>query len=578
MSAAAVLRMQNGGRRMFEKDRSLKARLALLIAFVVFIIVTPLVGTVNGSLNGKIVDAATAGAYSELVRLLPIVFAMFLVHGLCRFFIQSIRARLVCQERRSLKQSMFSGLFRFSHQDFGEEETGVHIATFSNDISILEYRYIEAILSGVEDLISIITYGSAIIYLNRKLAIVIMGGELFSVLVCVFARKYSNDCNNRYIAALNEFTQRLKDYFHSFQTIRNYSVENQFISKFSRVNDRTEEMKTTADQALAFANTLSNVCNSCTKFAIFGYGVILMIHGEITIGVMFVAYNYTDSFIGPIHDFLKQINAVESVRGVRDRVKKLIRAPMDTAQGALPEATEHSGESAVEFRNVSLTLGDTPILQSVSYEFRKGRKYLIVGKNGSGKSSMLQLLKKKWDSFDGELFIDGAEIRSLDTVQLSSQISYINEHVSLMCDTVENNITLYRSIEPERIAEACEKAGLRVPLDRVIRDGERNLSSGEQRRLEIARAMISQTQTIIFDEAVSTLDVLTAYEIEKLLLSLPETVLFVSHNFSAQLLGQYDEILVMDGGRILDTGTHEALMQSCALYQEMISIKTGKRT
>ena len=120
------------------------------------------------------------------------------------------------------------------------------------------------------------------------------------------------------------------------------------------------------------------------------------------------------------------------------------------------------------------------------------------------------------------------------------------------------------------------QVGLKVNLDRVVRDGERNLSSGETRRIEIARSLINRANVIIYDEAISTLDIPTAHAIEKTLLELEgQTLLFVSHNFSSQMIDHYDQILLLDNGRISESGTHAELLQTSAYYRRIMEIKNG---
>ena len=179
--------------------------------------------------------------------------------------------------------------------------------------------------------------------------------------------------------------------------------------------------------------------------------------------------------------------------------------------------------------------------------------------------------------YSGEILVNGRNIRDISFASLSETVSYINESVSLFCDSVENNITLYRKATKEDLLNVVHTVGLSVPLDRRIRDGDRNISSGEARRIEIARSLLRKAQVIVFDEAISTLDIPTAYSIEKVLLNLSEqTILFVSHNFSGKLLDRYDGILLIENGKIIASGTHQELMRQSPYYRRLMTIKNGK--
>ena len=145
----------------------------------------------------------------------------------------------------------------------------------------------------------------------------------------------------------------------------------------------------------------------------------------------------------------------------------------------------------------------------------------------------------------------------------------------MLSDTVKNNILLYREISDETLQEAMKTVELSVPIDRQIGDGGKYLSSGERRKLEIARALVKNPQVLILDEVVSTLDIETAYEIEKLILELNTTVIMVSNAFSGKLIEKYDAIILMDKGEILASGRHKELLEKSAMYREIYEIRCG---
>ena len=232
--------------------------------------------------------------------------------------------------------------------------------------------------------------------------------------------------------------------------------------------------------------------------------------------------------------------------------------------------------STIEFQNVSLKKGNKEILRDISLKFEPGKKYLLIGRNGSGKSSMLRLLKGYDNEYIGNILIGGVELRNIDSASMAKAIIYINEQVSLFCDTVKNNITMYRDYSDAEIDIAAKMSGLTVPLERVVTDGEINLSSGERRRIELARAYLCQAQMLVLDEAVSTLDVETAYNIEKTMLDMEDrTVVFVSHNFSSSLIRKYDSIILLFDGVVVDQGTHDQLIQRSEMYRNIVKIKSG---
>lgn len=545
----------------------------LLVAYIVLVFVAPVINVNASYTSGEMMDQATAADYQTFIGTLMIFLGYFILHGALLFFIQTIRIRLVSFCRRDLKQDMFRQVMFTDNTFFSKPDMGFHIAAFSNDITILESKYFEAWLEAIESIIAVVTAIVAVFNLNTKMAWVIVSGEIFSIVLCYLIRGYSMTKNRIYIENLAKFTQRIKDFFASFQTIYNYSVENQIKKRFNRINTDTERSKDEADMSIAFVDTLAKVCNSLIKFIIVGYGITLMMRGKITIGLIYTAYQFTNQLVGPMHSIISKINAIESVKSIVNRIKSIANA---SAKETKQEDIKLHQPAILSFNNVSVDIDGKEILKGITHTFYPGKKYLIIGRNGAGKSTLLRLLKRSIDDFHGSISINGQDIRHFSYKSLCDVVSYINESVSLICDTVRQNIVLYRDISEKRVQEVVDMVGLKVNLDRVVRDGERNMSSGETRRIEIARSLLNKADVIVYDEAISTLDILTAYEIEKTLLSLREqTVIFVSHNFSSLLIDQYDQIIMLDSGKICGCGTHNELMKTNEYYRHIMNIKNG---
>ncbi len=545
----------------------------LVLAFTVTVIAAPLVHVKTATVSGTMVDFATAGDYQSFWQTLLKFFILFLIHGGLMLLIQIIRIRIVSLCRQDLRGDMFRAMMSVNNTAFAKPDIGFHIAAFSNDITILETKYFEAMLEGIEAVLSVITSVAAIFNLNTAMAIIMVTFQSLGVVLCYLLRNYSMKKNRTYIEKLALFTQRIKDYFSSFQMIQNYCVEDRMKNRFNKMNGETESAKQDADMAIAFVDRLGNICIPLTKFIMVGYGITLMVLGKLTMGSIFTAFQLSNQFVGPLNTIMAKMNSIEAVKSIVSRIKNL---STDSAAEKKRQDISLEGPARLSLENVGMQFGEKAVLKDISFTFEPGKKYLIIGKNGAGKSTLLKLLKRSTEEFAGRISLNGHNVKDFSYGSLSRVISYINESVPLICDTVRQNILLYRDIPEEQLKAAVDAVGLKVDLDRVIRDGDRNLSSGEMRRIEIARSLINKADIIVYDEAISTLDIPTAYEIEKALLSLEgQTLLFVSHNFSAKLLSQYDCIVLMDSGRICGFGTHEQLMESNAYYRRILKIKNG---
>ena len=356
----------------------------------------------------------------------------------------------------------------------------------------------------------------------------------------------------------------------------NYSIEDKFVKKFSQENKVVEETKFKAEFSLAIIDGIIGRLSWAIQLLIVIIGLFSMIRGKLSFGSVFSAYLLAGDLGQPIQSFGDRISRMRSVKGIENKFRKI----QETygASGEENPVADNVPLFDISLEDVELRLNDTPIINHISTVFSKGKKYLIIGSNGSGKSSLAKLLKGNYRDFSGTVKLGESELNSPGGAKLVRQISYSNENVALLSDTVRNNILLYRNCPEERFAQAVQMAELTVPLDREIGENGRFLSSGERRKLEIARALIEDPKVLIFDEVVSTLDIETAYEIEKLILTLENrTVIMISNAFSGQMLEKYDAIVLMDNGKFLAMGKHEDLLRTCSEYRNIYTIRCGER-
>jgi ABC-type multidrug transport system fused ATPase/permease subunit len=301
--------------------------------------------------------------------------------------------------------------------------------------------------------------------------------------------------------------------------------------------------------------------------------------GEILLGTVVAAQSFSVQLATPLQLIVQDVNAIASIKSIVDKIRDLTTD--ETPETPLTDVEippEETARITLAFEGVNLTADSgKKILNNFTFTFEPGKKYLILGKNGAGKSSVFKVLKRRFASFDGNIKINGEDLSRFSNASLSRRVAYLGENVSLLTGTVAENITFWRELPPETVLAAVGQSHLRLPLDREIGDEGYNISSGEQRRIEIARGLTAPVAVMIFDEIVSTLDVETAYEIEKTALSYEnKTVIFISHNFSGKLVREYDDILIMENGSLVDHGDFETLKDTSAYFRRICEIKFGE--
>ena len=558
-----------------------------LAIIVVLMIIEPTINSVLNFWLQKLFNSATVG--TDIVYILRLLTAGFLLWMFKRIITHAmliIRDRFICNIKCDIKHRMFVDLLSINTANISQNASGgEHISMFTNDVLLIEQRFLNQIMGLISGVFSIAILGYSFVLLNPKLACAIIGFGVLTIFVPTFFSKNLNNKNTVYAKKIAFFTQKLKEYISSYPTIKNYSIEPKIMERFDIENRETENSKFEADCAFTLANSVGQLLAWFMQFIGVGLGIVLVIKGEIMIGTVIAAQAFAGDLALPIQNIIININ---SIRSVKDIVKKL-----ETFTDAYSTETETDSENNkpddntkilhntnraydIEFDSISLKIGEKTIVDNFSFKFESGKKYLVVGVNGSGKSSVFKILKKWYNNCSGNIFINGVPISCYSNKELSGIVSYLNESVSLFSGSLKDNITLFKDYNNEDFQNAISGAHIQIDINREIADEGRNISSGEQRRVEIARSLLQSSQIIIFDEVVSTLDIETAYEIEKSALELSDkTVIFISHNFSGKLIQKYDGIIVMSAGRIVASGSYEELIEDSVYFKRICDIKFG---
>lgn len=517
-------------------------------------------------------DAAQIGKFDYVVRGFGLLFIWFIFGRLMEHYTNLTGIHIVNTVRRDIKHDLFSAVIHRQLPDYADRNAGEYIAEFTNDITVIENKFIVPCKEIISYIITIVTVGVAIFTIDYRMALVILFGTAVCFCLPFLMTKYTSGRMMRFISRFDRFVQHLKDMFGAFFTFKNYAVEDKIVDNFANENAEVEKLKYSAEFSLVAMNNLLGRVAWAIEILVVIIGLLDVIYGSLSIGSVFSAFLLAGNLGIPLQSFSNRISMMRSIGGIEKKFKAL---------GMLDKKIESSDTVALEtpnfdvkLENVSLKLKENEVLSNVSLTFEHGKKYLILGGNGSGKSTTAKLLKNNYRNYTGNVTLGEYNLQSPEGVGLTRCISYSNEAVSLLADSVRNNILLYRDVPESQLEKAIALSELNVPLDRMVGDGGRFLSSGERRKLEIARALVEEPQILIFDEVVSTLDIETAYEIEKLALSFNDrTVIMISNAFSGQLLGQYDQIIMMANGKVLACGTHKEMLEKSPEYRDVYELR-----
>ena len=270
------------------------------------------------------------------------------------------------------------------------------------------------------------------------------------------------------------------------------------------------------------------------------------------------------------------VDRISSLKSTKKILEKMEKRNFSKEEQEI-SVTHKNLTEEILFDNVSFGYSkEVKILDNINIKIRKNRKYLIVGKSGSGKTTFLKLLSKKILPDTGNIYIDNIKLKNLSEKSLLDLISYISQNVFLFKGSIFENITLYNDYSEETVKEILLKMGLEkfmknLNTENFINENGNNLSGGEKQRFSIARALIKKSDIVIADEIFSSLDNDTAVKIEEELLKIDNiTLVAVAHKLFEKNLKNYDEIIVLDKGKIVETGCFEKLIAIDSFFSKYI--------
>lgn len=519
-------------------------------------------------------DALMIGDLETVLPLFALMLFGLMGIRLVDYWAEVLSAATVNRIRREMKDNLFHGEIARLDWSAIDRDSGEFTADYTNDITMIEAKGLHAVRALASHIVSLIIFGYTLYTMEQSMLLPVLVSLLLCVVVPTLTARRTAEGMSRFLVRFDGFIQRLDDYFSGFALLKNYDIGERIRTRFLADNRETEREKWRAETRIEAVNALISVISWLMRVAVVSLGFAAALQGRLSVGGVIGAYTLAGALSSPIENMVRNFNEIGSIRAVERKIegalKRAEEAPADPKPLEMPK-----GCPEIDVARVSVRLGETDILRNVSLRLESGGRYLIIGNNGSGKSTLAQAIMGIVPIASGRITIDGRALEDLSRDALGELISYSNEKVSLFDDTVANNLTFFGQEDSPALSRAVERASLEVPLEQRVGDGER-LSSGEKRRLEIARALYRDKPVLIFDEVISTLDIATAYQIEKLILSLKgRTVVMISNAFSGSLLPEYDEIILMDSGRIAARGQHEALLRCSEAYRTLYEIRCG---
>ncbi|MCR2823646.1 ABC transporter ATP-binding protein [Lederbergia panacisoli] len=511
-----------------------------------------------------------------LVILIIIVFrTLSLVFGV---LFGVINARMAANIVFDLKSNIFTSMQRLSLSFFQKRQTGQLMTRVNDDANELQFFFVDGIPYFVVNAINIIGVTAILLVMDWKLTLICLIPLPFVVLLIrwVFPKLWRMSWKrHRRASAMNSI---ISDTVRSARIVKAFGKEKVEINRFQGANVSFSAAEQRFNKTSSTIFPIINMLTQIGGVLIWAFGGWKVMGGDMTFGEIMTFITYIYMLFGPIQ-FMNNIAGWWSYcMAAAQRIFEI--------QDAVPEITEKEDALHLEKLKGDITISNInfnyepnkPILQDVSLVAKQGQMIGIVGPSGAGKSTLVNLISRLYDVNEGEIKIDGMNVKDLATDTLRNNIGIVSQEVYVFIGTIAENIayanpdcSLEEIIYAAKIANAHDFIeNLPEGYDTVVGTGGYNLSGGEKQRISIARAILHDPKILILDEATASLDTKTELQIQEALESLAEgrTTIAIAHRLST--LRNADYLYVMENGKVVEDGTHEELMDKDAKYAGMV--------
>jgi len=512
------------------------------------------------------------------IFLVLVFFGKNLFRYLSLYFLAPVRQGVV----RDLRQQMVDKILQLPVSYFTESRKGDLMSRISSDVQEIEWSIVGVVESIAREPLVILGSVAFMVYVSPGLLLFVLGLMLFSALIIGGVgrslRRQSGEAQTR----LGMLGALVEETLGGLRIIKGFNAEQWQHDRFARENRGYARTLVRLYRRKDLASPLSEFLGISAVAILLWFGAKQVFAGEIS-AATFITFLY--AFYNVIEPAKALSGATYNIRkgmGALERVQALLQADVSIREAENARPIDAFTDK-IEFRNVSFRYAnaDRPAVEGIDLVIPRGKIVALVGASGAGKSTLADLLPRFYDVTDGQILVDGVDIRQLRTHDWRALLGIVSQEAILFNDSVRNNILFSSAGASEEALIAAAKAAnahdfisvLPEGYDTNIGDRGSKLSGGQRQRLTIARALLKNPPVLILDEATSALDSeseqLVQAALDRLLAN--RTALVIAHRLST--VQHADEIVVLDGGRIVERGTHESLMQQGQYYRKLVELQ-----
>ncbi len=547
----------------------------MLVMLMLAVVVVVVCSVYAPRLQSNAIDAITQGEWKSLTPILITMVIVYIIHSLCTFLQSKLSAILSQNIVARMRKDLFSCIVNLPIKYLDMNSHGDIMSRMTNDVENISTTVSQSMSSLFSGILTIIGTVVMMVALCPQLAVLSCVTVILTIAATKFLSKAMMVFFRKRQVLLGQLNGNVEEMVTGYKTVVAYNRQQAVVSDFDGVSDELTKVGIIAEILGGSMGPVMNVINNIGFVIIAAFGGYFAINHIISIGVISAFIVYAKQFGRPIDELAQIYGQIQTAIAGAERVFAVMDEPLEDKSG---DKTMDDLKGVIKFENVNFSYtDDKQVLYDFNLEVKAGHKVALVGSTGSGKTTVVNLLMRFYDVDSGRILIDDVNIKDIDCDNLRKNTAIVLQDTVLFADSVKNNLKYSNSeATDEQMYEAarmsnCDNMIRKLPDKydtKLMSEGE-NISQGQRQLLSIARAFLAQPKILILDEATSSVDTRTEKHIQDAMVKLMKnrTSLIIAHRLST--IQDADLIVVMDEGRIVETGNHSELLEKKGRYYQL---------
>lgn len=547
----------------------------LVISLLAIVLFGTLCGIYAPSLQSKAIDIIAGTQAGSLTATLSLMLAVYLLYSGSHLLQGLFSAKLSQRIVKNLREELFGKIVDLPVRYLDTHSLGDVMSRMTNDIENISNTVSSALLSLFSGVLTIIGTASVMLWYCWQLALLSCATVLLTVLATKFLSKRVRKFSRKRQQLLGQLNGTVEEMISGYRTVVAYNHQDMTTEEFCTTSDDMTKAGIRTDIFSGVMGPVMNCIGNIGFVIVAAFGGYFSIHGLISVGVISAFIVYAKQFSRPINEIAQVYGQLQTAIAGAERVFALLDESGEDRNG---QALVEDEDATVYFENVNFSyVPGHPVIRDFDLTVPSGKKVALVGSTGSGKTTVVNLLMRYYDIDSGVIRIDGQNIAEVARSSIRKNVAIVLQDTVLFSDTIRNNLLYANEAATQtQLDEAvrmsrCETMLKMLPdgYDTVLTAAGANLSQGQRQLLAIARAFVADPKILILDEATSNVDTRTEKAIQSAmqLIMKDRTSIVIAHRLST--IRDADIIVVMDQGRIVEQGNHEALLARKGKYYDL---------